>query len=72
MWYPLLKSVTFKSTWIELFPEFVEYILRDGVFQPEDEEEYEDQSDEEETKKHIHSEKKKIHRSEDERKAFLL
>ena len=45
MWYPLLKKVSFKSEWIELSPSIVDYILWDGVFQPEEESDYEDQPD---------------------------
>ncbi len=48
IWHPKLKHLCFKSTTVKLSRLFThKYLLADGVYQPEDDPEYSEQSDEE-------------------------
>jgi len=39
-WYPLLKDYTFESVYISLTPEFIEYLVSDGIIMPNKHEDF--------------------------------
>ena len=45
MWHPHFSKLCFKSVMFKLSPRFIEYLLQDGVFMPEQDPKYDDQSD---------------------------
>ena len=44
LWYPYFKKYSFKAEVLELSPRFIEYLNKDGVFLPENEDNDSDDS----------------------------
>ncbi len=64
MWHPHFAKYCFKSVVIPLSGNFREYLLEDGVFQPEQDPEYEGQSEDSDNEE----EQKKVDRKVDKQK----